>query len=50
MKDGSKNAPYIENLIEEYVTCYDDVAQILIKVAKASKHIMLKVKFLFCIL
>ncbi|KAL2322763.1 hypothetical protein Fmac_027142 [Flemingia macrophylla] len=31
MKDDLKNAPYIENLIEEYVTNYDDVAQILIK-------------------
>ena len=32
MKDDSRNAPYIENLIEEYVTNYDYVAQILIKV------------------
>ncbi|WJX31560.1 hypothetical protein P8452_19977 [Trifolium repens] len=31
MKDDSKNGLYVENLIEEYVTCYDDVAQILIK-------------------
>ncbi|RZB66979.1 kinesin-like protein KIN-12F isoform X1 [Glycine soja] len=31
MKDGSKNALYIENLTEEYVTSYDDVTQILIK-------------------
>ncbi|XP_057434191.1 kinesin-like protein KIN-12F isoform X2 [Lotus japonicus] len=31
MKDDSNSALYIENLIEEYVTCYDDVAQILIK-------------------
>jgi kinesin family protein 15 len=34
MKDDSKNGLYVENLIEEYVTCYDDVAQILIKVEK----------------
>jgi len=32
MKDDSKNALYIENLTEEYVTSYDDVMQILIKV------------------
>lgn len=32
MKDDSKNALYIENLTEEYVTSYDDVIQILIKV------------------
>ncbi|KAK7288513.1 hypothetical protein RIF29_01974 [Crotalaria pallida] len=31
MKDDSKNALCIENLIEEYVTSYDDVAQVLIK-------------------
>ncbi|XP_017408795.1 kinesin-like protein KIN-12F [Vigna angularis] len=31
MKDDSRNSPYIENLIEEYVTNYDDVAEILIK-------------------
>ncbi|KAJ1392519.1 P-loop containing nucleoside triphosphate hydrolase [Sesbania bispinosa] len=31
MKDDSKNALYIENLTEEYVTSYDDVTQILIK-------------------
>lgn len=32
MKDDNKNALYIENLTEEYVTSYDDVTQILIKV------------------
>ena len=32
MKDDSRNAPYIKNFIEEYVTNYDYVAQILIKV------------------
>jgi len=32
MKDDSRNASYIENLIEKYVTNYDYVAQILIKV------------------
>ncbi|XP_027368604.1 kinesin-like protein KIN-12F [Abrus precatorius] len=31
MKDDSKNALYIENLTEEYVTSYDYVTQILIK-------------------
>ncbi|XP_014505122.1 kinesin-like protein KIN-12F isoform X1 [Vigna radiata var. radiata] len=31
MKDDNKNALYIENLTEEYVTSYDDVTQILIK-------------------
>nr|KYP49868.1 Kinesin-like protein KIF15 [Cajanus cajan] len=31
MKDDFRNAPYVENLIEEYITNYDDVAQILIK-------------------
>ncbi|KAG4935398.1 hypothetical protein JHK85_050317 [Glycine max] len=31
MKDDSSNALYIENLIEEYITNYDDVAQILNK-------------------
>ncbi|KAK7385998.1 hypothetical protein VNO78_32020 [Psophocarpus tetragonolobus] len=31
VKDDSKNALYIENLTEEYVTSYDDVMQILIK-------------------
>jgi len=41
MKDDSKNALYIENLTEEYVTSYDDVTQILIKVGTidASKQI-----------
>ncbi|KAK7305206.1 hypothetical protein VNO77_43107 [Canavalia gladiata] len=31
VKDDSRNTLYIENLIEEYVSSYDDVAQILIK-------------------
>ncbi|KAK7387142.1 hypothetical protein VNO78_27677 [Psophocarpus tetragonolobus] len=31
MKYDSRNAPYIENMIEEYITSYDDVVQILIK-------------------
>lgn len=41
MKDDSKNALYIENLTEEYVTSYDDVTQILIKVGsrEVSKQI-----------
>jgi len=32
MKVDSKNALSLENLSEEYVTSYDDVTQILIKV------------------
>jgi hypothetical protein len=32
MKDDSKNSLSLENLSEEYVTSYDDVTQILIKV------------------
>jgi hypothetical protein len=32
MKDDSKNTLSLENLSEEYVTSYDDVMQILIKV------------------
>ncbi|CAL5202289.1 unnamed protein product [Lathyrus oleraceus] len=31
MKDDPKNGLHVENLSEEYVTCYDDVARILIK-------------------
>ncbi|XP_058788075.1 kinesin-like protein KIN-12F [Vicia villosa] len=31
MKDDPQNGLHVENLIEEYVTCYNDVAQILIK-------------------
>ncbi|KAL2944892.1 Kinesin-like protein KIN-12F [Bienertia sinuspersici] len=31
IKDDAKNGLYIENLTEEYVTCFDDVTQILIK-------------------
>ena len=47
VKEDSKNALYIENLIEEYVTGYDDVAQILIKVAIKGIYILLKVTCLF---
>ncbi|KAF5202891.1 Kinesin-like protein kin-12f [Thalictrum thalictroides] len=32
IRDDAKNGFYVENLTEEYVTCYDDVTQILIKV------------------
>lgn len=32
IKDDAKSGLYIENLTEEYVTSYDDVTQILIKV------------------
>ena len=32
IKDDAKHGFYIENLTEEYVTSYDDVTQILIKV------------------
>ncbi|KAF3959007.1 hypothetical protein CMV_016138 [Castanea mollissima] len=31
IKDDAKNGLYVENLIEEYVTSYEDVTQILIK-------------------
>ncbi|PIA58127.1 hypothetical protein AQUCO_00500219v1 [Aquilegia coerulea] len=31
IRDDAKNGFYVENLTEEYVTCYDDVTQILIK-------------------
>jgi len=47
IKDDSKNGFYVENLIEEYVTCYDDVAQVLIKVEKHSSILPSKVRFLY---
>ncbi|KAK6132997.1 hypothetical protein DH2020_033288 [Rehmannia glutinosa] len=31
IKDDAKNGFYVENLTEEYVSCYEDVTQILIK-------------------
>ncbi|KAL6543109.1 hypothetical protein OROHE_010629 [Orobanche hederae] len=31
IKDDAKNGFYVENLTEEYVTCYEDVTQIVIK-------------------
>ncbi|PIN26986.1 Kinesin (SMY1 subfamily) [Handroanthus impetiginosus] len=31
IEDNTKNGFYVENLSEEYVTCYEDVTQILIK-------------------
>ncbi|GFP86502.1 kinesin-like protein kin12a [Phtheirospermum japonicum] len=31
IKDDAKNGFYVENLTEEYVTCYEDVTQVLIK-------------------
>lgn len=40
LKDDSKNAPSLENLSEEYVTSYDDVTQILIKVGKLKANIV----------
>jgi len=33
IKDDAKNGIYVENLTEEYVDSYEDVAQILMKVA-----------------
>lgn len=33
IKDDPKSGFYVENLTEEYVSCYEDVTQILIKVA-----------------
>lgn len=46
MKDDSKHALYIENLTEEYVTSYDEVTQILIKVGEMepSKQMLLKIE------
>lgn len=32
IKDDAKNGLYVENVTEEYITSYDDVTQILIKV------------------
>ena len=32
VKDDAKNGFYVENLTEEYVTSYEDINQILIKV------------------
>ena len=32
IKDDVKNGFYVENLTEEYVACYEDITQILIKV------------------
>ena len=51
MKDDSKNALYIENLTEEYVTSYDDVTQILVKVGttEALKKYMLNIRCLHAI-
>lgn len=49
IKDDSKNGFHVENLIEEYVTCYDDVAQALIKVEKHSSVLPSKVRFLYAI-
>lgn len=40
VKDDPRNGLYVENLSEEYVTSYEDVMQILIKVKK-------KISFLF---
>lgn len=34
IKDDVKNGLYVENLTEEYVTCYEEITQILIKVAE----------------
>lgn len=36
IRDDPKNGLYVENLTEEYVTSYEDVTQILIKVGKQS--------------
>jgi len=47
MKDDSRNAPYIENLIEEYVTNYEDVAEILIKVGNhEGLHVEIYMQFM----
>ena len=34
IKDDPKNGLYVENLTEEYVSSYEDVTQILIKVGR----------------
>ena len=51
MKDDSKSPLYIENVTEEYVTNYDEVTQILIKVGtkEASKQRLLKFRCLYAI-
>lgn len=38
IKDDSKNGFYVENLTEEYVTSYEDITQILIKVDNYKAH------------
>lgn len=55
IKDDPKNGLYVENLTEEYVTSYEDVTQILIKVEKqiSQDHSTLPMlypvtTFLFC--
>lgn len=47
MKVDSKNALSLENLSEEYVTSYDEVTQILIKVGtrEAWKQMLLKIEY-----
>lgn len=46
MKDDSSNALYIENLIEEYITNYDDVAQILVKVGNHQSIYFVEARYL----
>ena len=38
IKDDPKNGLYVEKLTEEYVTSYEDVMQILIKVGERSTY------------
>lgn len=40
IKDDVKNGFYVENLTEEYVTCYEDITQILIKVAERGEGLL----------
>lgn len=49
IKDDPKNGFYVENLTEEYVTSYEDVTQILIKVDNQTPLGQSTLPFLFCI-
>lgn len=44
IKDDAKHGFYVENLSEEYVTSYEDVTQILIKV---SGEMVLKIRLCY---
>lgn len=42
IKDDPKNGLYVENVTEEYVTNYDDVTQILVKVGIENQFCVLE--------